>query len=220
MNYLWIHTRWVSCWKFKGNRLQKESFTSAFTIAINVKSGKSIASLGEVSSVGNEVKKKASESGCRIEGTLNTTFHNTDDSSSAAVQPWARRQASASSADLRYSTEYQVKAYNCPEDIAASRLLPASVPTLTNCPNPSSSVTPKRPPFKKRNVSLSSTFITSSADLETHEAHSEETEDCVPTSSDSSEHKSNSLVDHHEDIEQLKDKIKFYQQARIVCRGK
>ncbi|GFS13151.1 hypothetical protein ElyMa_003130100 [Elysia marginata] len=42
------------------------------------------------------------------------TFHNTDDSktdesSRAAVQPQARRQASASFADLRYCTEYRVK---------------------------------------------------------------------------------------------------------------
>ncbi|GFR82744.1 hypothetical protein ElyMa_004106700 [Elysia marginata] len=45
---------------------------------------------------------------------FNTTFHNaydskTDESSRAAVQPQARRQASASFADLRYCTEYRVK---------------------------------------------------------------------------------------------------------------
>ncbi|GFR87279.1 hypothetical protein ElyMa_000742700 [Elysia marginata] len=58
--------------------------------------------------------KKASESGCRREGSFETIFHNTDDSktdesSRAAVQPQARRQASASFADLRYCTEYRVK---------------------------------------------------------------------------------------------------------------
>ncbi|GFR88253.1 hypothetical protein ElyMa_000766100 [Elysia marginata] len=61
-----------------------------------------------------DVGTKASESGCRREGTLNTTFRNTDDSKTdkslrAAVQPRARRQASASFADLRYSMEYRVK---------------------------------------------------------------------------------------------------------------
>ncbi|GFS05861.1 hypothetical protein ElyMa_002949100 [Elysia marginata] len=66
------------------------------------------------SNVSQHVGRKASESGCRREGTLNTTFHNTDDSktdesSRVAVQPQARRQASASFADLRYCTEYRVK---------------------------------------------------------------------------------------------------------------
>ncbi|GFR59372.1 THAP domain-containing protein 4 [Elysia marginata] len=51
------------------------------------------------------------------------------------------------------SLHFETTAYNCPEEIATSRLLPASVPTLINCPNPPPSMTPKRPPPKNRHVS-------------------------------------------------------------------
>ncbi|GFR74750.1 hypothetical protein ElyMa_005762200 [Elysia marginata] len=88
---------------------------------------------------------KASESGCRIEGTINTTFHNTDDSktdesSRAAVQPQARRQASASFADLRYSTEYRVKGDQFHHTFVRSLGLGYSAlenfRLNTNCPRP------------------------------------------------------------------------------------
>ncbi|GFR77239.1 hypothetical protein ElyMa_000504000 [Elysia marginata] len=62
-------------------------------------------------------------------------------------------------------------------------------------------------------------MITSTVDSGTHEhdeAYSEEAENFVPssTNSDSSEHKSNSSVNHQEEIKLLKDKIQFYQQSQ------
>ncbi|GFR73432.1 hypothetical protein ElyMa_003866900 [Elysia marginata] len=68
-------------------------------------------------------------------------------------------------------------------------------------------------------------MITSTVNSGTHEhdeAYSEEAEDFVPssTNSDSSEHKSNSSVNHQEEIKLLKDKIKFYQQSQKRLQSK
>ena len=50
------------------------------------------------------------------------------------------------------SVHFEPSAYNCPTDIASSRLLPTAVPTLVECPNPPKPFTSPRPPPKKRKI--------------------------------------------------------------------
>ncbi|ELT91908.1 hypothetical protein CAPTEDRAFT_228699 [Capitella teleta] len=48
------------------------------------------------------------------------------------------------------SIHFEKAAYNNPNDIHTSRLLPKAVPTLVECPNPPKLLTPGRPPPKLR----------------------------------------------------------------------
>ena len=48
------------------------------------------------------------------------------------------------------SVHFEPSAYNCPTDIASSRLLPTAVPTLVECPNPPKPFTSPRPPKKRK----------------------------------------------------------------------
>ncbi|RUS85094.1 hypothetical protein EGW08_007146 [Elysia chlorotica] len=114
------------------------------------------------------------------------------------------------------SVHFELNAYNCPSDIATSRLLPSAVPTLIACPNPPRLSASCRPPPKKRCVDTSESI---NLEAETHCADSDPTEDESTSNGTKTESGEDKLLKLEKELAKAKLALKHYQSRnKLLCR--
>ncbi|RUS85685.1 hypothetical protein EGW08_006561 [Elysia chlorotica] len=114
------------------------------------------------------------------------------------------------------SVHFELNAYNCPIDIATSRLLPSAVPTLIACPNPPRLSASCRPPPKKRCVDTSESI---NLEAETHCADSDPTEDESTSNGTKTESGEDKLLKLEKELAKAKLALKHYQSRnKLLCR--